>query len=134
MKKVFKVLTLCLLVAFMSSCQTQEEKVISKMNALANRIENQTESFTEEEWESINADFEALKTQAEQCQFSSEQKSAYAKAEAEVTTAIVKQRAKEVGNGLQNAIIEGKDMLNGIIEGVKEGLGVDETAEDSPKE
>ena len=134
MKKVFKVLTLCLLVAFMSSCQTQEEKVISKMNALADRIENQTESFTEEEWESINADFEALKTQAEQCQFSSEQKSAYAKAEAEVTTAIVKQRAKEVDNGLQKAINEGKDMLNGIIEGVKEGLGVDETAEDSPKE
>lgn len=123
MKKAIKVLTLCLLVAFMTSCQTKEEKVIHKLQALAERIENQTESFTETQWNAINAEYESLKTQAEACQFTAEQKSAYAKAEAELTAAIVKQRAKEVGNGIKDAVEEGKDVVNGIIDGIKEGLG-----------
>ena len=60
MKNVLKALTLCLFVAFLTSCQTKEEKVINKMNALAERIENQTDSFTEEQWDAINDEFEAL--------------------------------------------------------------------------
>lgn len=107
----------------MTSCQTKEEKVIHKLQALAERIENKTESFTETQWDAINAEYESLKTQAEACQFTAEQKSAYAKAEAELTAAIVKQRAKEVGNGIKDAVEEGKDVVNGIIDGIKEGLG-----------
>ncbi len=130
MKKAIKVLTLCLLVAFMTSCQTKEEKVIHKLQALAERIENKTESFTETQWDAINAEYESLKTQAEACQFTAEQKSAYAKAEAELAAAIVKQRAKEVGNGIKDAVEEGKDVVNGIIDGIKEGLsGGEESAE-----
>lgn len=128
LKKAIKVLSLCLLVAFMTSCQTKEEKVINRMNALAERIENQTESFTDEEWDVINSDFEMLKAQAEECNFTSEQRTAYAKAEAEVTAAILKQRAKEVGNGIREAFDQGKDMFNGIIDGIKEGLGGGEEA------
>jgi PBP1b-binding outer membrane lipoprotein LpoB len=128
MKNVLKALTLCLFVAFMTSCQTKEERVINRMNALADRIENQTESFTDEEWEVINSDFEMLKAQAQECNFTSEQRTAYTKAETEVTTAILKQRATEVGNDFKNAIDQGKDMFNGIIDGIKEGLGGGEEA------
>ena len=112
----------------MTSCQTKEERVINRMNALADRIENQTESFTDEEWEAINSDFEMLKAQAQECNFTSEQRTAYVKAETEVTTAILNQRASEFGNGIKNAIDQGKDMFNGIIDGIKEGLGGGEEA------
>lgn len=112
----------------MTSCQTKEERVINRMNELADRIENQTGSFTDEEWESINSDFEMLKAQAQECNFTSEQRTAYTKAETEVTTAIIKQRATEVGNGIKDAIDQGKDMFNGIIDGIKEGLGGGEEA------
>ena len=61
-KKAFKVLTVCLLVAFMSSCQTQtqEQKVISKMQALAERVENNKETYNDAEWEKVVNEFEAL--------------------------------------------------------------------------
>ena len=128
MKNVLKALTLCLFVAFLTSCQTKEEKVINKMNALAERIENQTDSFTEEQWDAINDEFEALQDVAKECKFTTEQKTAYAKAETEVSAAIIKQRAKEVTSDIKDAVEEGKEVLNGIFNGIKEGMGVEEEA------
>ena len=131
MKKAIKVLALCLLVAFMSSCQTKEEKVIKKFQALAERVENKSDSFTESEWENIYTEFESLQTQTKDCDFTAEQLKEVAKAEAELTAAIAKQKAKEVGNSINDVINEGKEVLNGIFDGIKEGLGGgDEAAEE----
>ncbi len=134
MKNVLKALTLCLFVAFMTSCQSKEEKLIDQMNALADRVENQTESFTDEEWEAINYEHQMLQERAKECDFTPEQRTAFAKAEAELDAAIVKQRAKEAGNGLKDAIQQGKDVFNGIIDGVKEGLGIGDEGEEAPAE
>ena len=129
MKKAIKVLALCLLVAFMTSCQTKEEKVINKLKALAERVESKADSFTESQWENIYNEFESLQTQTKDCDFTAEQLKEVAKAEAELTAAIAKQKAKEVGNDIKDAINEGKEVLNGIFDGIKEGLGGDEAAE-----
>ena len=129
-KKAFKVLTVCLLVAFMSSCETktQEQKVISKMQALAERVENNKETYNDAEWEKVVNEFEALQQQAKECEFSKEQLKDLAKVEAELTAAIAKQGAKRVGSDIKDAIDEGKEMLNGVIDGIKEGLGGGEEA------
>ena len=126
MKKAIQILTLCLLVAFMTSCQTKEEKVINKLQALAERVESKADSFTDSQWESIYSEFESLQTQTKECDFTTEQLKEVAKAEAELTAAIAKQKAKEVGNDIKDAINEGKEVLNGIFDGIKEGLGGDE--------
>ena len=125
MKKAFKVLTACLLVAFMSSCQTQtqEQKVISKMQALAERVENNKETYSDAEWDKVINEFNALQQQAKECEFSKEQLKDLAKVEAELTAAIAKQGAKRVGSDIKDAIGEGKEMLDGVIDGIKEGLG-----------
>ena len=125
-KKALRVLTVCLLVAFMLSCQTQtqEQKVISKMKALAERVENNKETYSDAEWEKVINEFDALQQQAKECEFSKEQLKDLAKVEAELTAAIAKQKAKEVLN-------EGKNILEGVVGGIKEGLGIDEAAEDA---
>jgi endonuclease I len=131
-KKAFKVLTVCLLVAFMSSCQTQtqEQKVISKMQALAERVESNKETYSDAEWDKVINEFNALQQQAKECEFSKEQLKDLAKVEAELTAAIAKQGAKRVGSDIKDAIDEGKEMLNGVIDGIKEGIGGgDEAAE-----
>ncbi len=132
MKKAIQVLTLCLLVAFMTSCQTKEEKVINKLQALAERVESKADSFTESQWDNIYSEFESLQTQTKECDFTTEQLKEVAKAEAELTAAIAKQKAKEVGNDIKGAIEDGKEVLNGIFDGIKEGLGGgDEAAEET---
>jgi hypothetical protein len=115
MKKAIKVLALCLLVAFMTSCQTKEEKVINKLKALAERVESKADSFTESQWENIYNEFESLQTQTKDCDFTAEQLKEVAKAEAELTAAIAKQKAKELGNDINNAINEGKSALEGVL-------------------
>ena len=133
-KKAIKVLTLCLLVAFLTSCQTKEEKVINKLNALAERVENKADSFTESQWENIYNEFESLQTQTKDCDFTAEQMKEVAKAEAELTAAIAKQKAKELGNGINDIINEGKSALEGVLEGLNEGLsGSEDAAEDEVK-
>ena len=124
-KKAFKVLTVCLLVAFMSSCQTQtqEQKVISKMQALAERVESNKDTYSDAEWDKVINEFNALQQQAKECEFSKEQLKDLAKVEAELTAAIAKQGAKRVGSDIKDAIDEGKEMLNGVIDGIKEGIG-----------
>lgn len=130
-KKAFKVLTVCLLVVFMSSCQTQtqEQKIISKMKALAERVENNKETYSDAEWEKVINEFDALQQQAKECEFSKEQLKDLTKVEAELTAAIAKQGAKRVGSDIKDAIDEGKEMLNGVIDGIKEGLSGDEATE-----
>ena len=130
MKKALRVLTVCLLVAFMSSCQTQtqEQKVISKMQALAERVENNKETYSDAEWDKVINEFNALQQQAKECEFSKEQLKDLAKVEAELTAAIAKQGAKRVGSDIKDAIDDGKEMLNGVIDGIKEGLGGGEEA------
>ena len=133
MKKAIKVLALCLLVAFMTSCQTKEEKVINSFKALAERVENQSDSFTDSQWENIYSEFESLQTQAKDCDFTAEQLKEVAAAEAELTAAIAKQKAIELGNDISNLIDEGEEIVNGVIEGFKEGLGIgDKDAEKAP--
>ena len=133
MKKAIQVLTLCLLVAFMSSCQTktQEEKVISKMKALAERVESNNETYTDAEWDKVTNEYEALQQEAKKCDFTTEQLKDLAKVEAELTAAIAKQGAKRVGSDIKDAIEEGKEALEDVFDGIKEGLGVgDETTEE----
>ena len=129
-KKAIKILTVCLLVAFMSSCQTQtqEQKVISKMQALAERVENNKETYSDAEWDKVINEFDALQQQAKECEFSKEQLKDLAKVEAELTAAIAKQGAKRVGSDIKDAIDECKEMLNGVIDCIKEGLGGGEEA------
>ena len=132
-KKATTVLALCLIVAFMSSCQTQEEKVINKMQALSERVQGQSDSFTDSQWEDIYTEFESLQTQAKDCDFTTEQLKEVSAAEAELTAAIAKQKAKELGNDISDLINEGEEIVNGVIEGFKEGLGIgDKDAEKAP--
>ena len=117
----------------MSSCQTktQEEKVISKMKALAERVKSNDETYNDAEWDKVTNEYKALQKEAMECNFTTEQLKDLANVEAELTAAITKQGAKKVGSDIKDAIDDGKEMLNGVIDGIKEGLGVgDEAAEE----
>ena len=132
MKKAIQVLTVCLLVVCMSSCQTKtkEEKVIGKMKALAERVESNEEAYTDAQWDKVIQEFEALQQEAKECEFTNEQRKDLAMVEAELTAAIAKQGAKRVGSDINDAIDDGMEMLDGVIDGIKEGLGGDEATEE----
>ena len=130
MKKAFKVLTLGLLLFTVTACQTKEEKVIKKINNLAERVDQKADSYTDAEWDKLIADFDNLQKQATECEFNKEQLKEFAKAEAKLSTAIAKHGAKKLGNDLNDLINEGKEMLDNVVDGIKEGLGGDEATQE----
>ena len=130
MKKAFKILALGLLLFTVTACQTKEEKVIKKINNLAERVDQKADSYTDAEWDKLIADFEDLQQQATECDFNKEQLKEFAKAEAKLTTAIAKHGAKKLGNDLNDLINEGKEMLDNVVDGIKEGLGGDEATQE----
>lgn len=130
MKKAFKVLTLGLLLFTVTACQTKEEKVIKKINNLAERVDQKADSYTDAEWDKLIADFDNLQKQATECEFNKEQLKEFAKAEAKLSTAIAKHGAKKLGNDLNDLINEGKEMLDNVVDGIKEGLGGNEATQE----
>ena len=130
-KKAIHVLTLCLLMAYMSSCQTQEEKVISKLQALTERVESKSETFSDEEFNNVINEFEALLQQAKECDFTTEQMKELTKVKGELSIAIDKQVSKKIGKDIYEAIDEGMEAIEATHESIKEGLsGEDEATEE----
>ena len=64
-----------------------------------------------------------MQDQSKECDFSAEQLKEVSAAEAELTAAIAKQKAKELGNDIKDVINEGKEVIEGIFDGLKDGLG-----------
>ena len=122
-RKAISVMALCLFVAFMSSCQSKEEQVISKINKLADYVERNADSFSDEDWDKALADFSDLQEQAAECHFSNQQLKEFAKAEGRLTAVFTKKGANKLGDELQNLLEDSKEIFNGLLEGLSEGFG-----------
>jgi hypothetical protein len=127
-KKAIHVLTLCLLMAYMSSCQTQEGKVINKMHDLAERVESKSETYNDEELDNVINEYKALLQQADECDFTTEQMKEVTKVKAELAIAIDKQVTKKIGKDIYEAIDEGMEAIEGTYDIIKEGFSGDDTA------
>ena len=122
MKKLVKVMALCLLFFAVTACQSKEERVISKINKLAESVDRKADSYTDADWEKLAADFKALQEQATECNFDKEQAKEFAKAEAKLTATIAKHGVKKLGSDLNDLLNEGAEVVGGILDGLKEGV------------
>ena len=122
-RKVFSIMTLCLFVTVMTSCQSKEEMVIRKINKLADRVEQKADSFSNAEWKKALSDFEDLQEEALECHFDKQQLKQFAKADARLTAVFVKKGAGKLGDELQEVLDKGKEILNGLLDGLRLGFG-----------
>ena len=122
-RKAFSIMTLCLFVAVMTSCQSKEEQVINKMNKLADYVEKKADSFSDDDWKKALADFKDLQEQATQCQFDKQQVKEFAKAEGRLTAVFAKKGASRLGDELLDILDQGKEIVNGLLDGLRDGLG-----------
>ena len=131
----FKVIALCAIL-ILSSCQSKEEKVISRMNDLAEQIEKNGEL---DNWDDIDrvgiaTEYALILKDMKNCEFTNEQQIELFKACKNVSVAL----GSISGNGLPEGM---EDMLNGMdsmLDGMKaysDGLDEsDEVSEDENKD
>lgn len=96
-----KAFTLCAILV-LASCQSQEERIISKINNLAERIEKNGENFDEQDWEDAINDYEKIHEDMQNCEFTNEELRELGKAERKITLAFASEGAKAFGKGMKN--------------------------------
>lgn len=107
--------------ALFTSCQSKEERVINNLEKLADRINEDGEEFTDEDWEEAATELAKIQEEASDCNFDKEQSRQFGRAEAKVIKATVREGGKNIGRRLRDAFDQGAGMLEGFAEGISEG-------------
>ena len=111
-----------LLFAFMlTSCQSKEERVLSNLEKLSMRIESNSQSFDDEDWDAVFVEYEQLHEEAMQCDFTQEQIKELGRVEGKLAAKLTKERAKSLGRDVRNLLETGKNYFDGFMEGLKDG-------------
>ena len=123
MKSIFfKTIVLCAIL-ILSSCQSQEEKIISSLNDMAEQVKNDSDDWNAQDWADIATELSHISIDMKNCKFSDEQlKEAY-KAQKYILEAIASKGADAYGE-------EMKSMLSGL-EALSKEVDEDEDDEDS---
>lgn len=106
--------------ALFTSCQSKEERVINNLEKLADRINEDGEEFTDEDWEDAATELAKIQEEASDCNFDKEQSRQFGRAEAKVIKATVREGGKNIGRRLRDAFDQGAGMLEGFAEGISE--------------
>ena len=116
----FKTIVLCAIL-ILSSCQSQEEKIISSLNDMAEQVKNDSDDWDAQDWADIATELSHISIDMKNCKFSDEQlKEAY-KAQKYILEAVASKGADAYGE-------EMKSMLSGLEALSKE---VDEDEDDN---
>ena len=105
-----------------SSCQTKEERVINKFKDLAERVDKNSETFSDKDWEEVLTEYEALHDEAMDCEFTNEQLREFGRVDGFLTGVITREGSKKLGRDLGRYLNEGKQIMKGFLEGFNEGI------------
>lgn len=120
--------------ALFTSCQSKEERVINNLEKLADRINEDGEEFTDEDWEDAATELAKIQEEASDCNFDKEQSRQFGRAEAKVIKATVREGGKNIGRRLRDAFDQGAGMLEGFAEGMSEGDADDAELDEALKD
>ena len=106
----------------LSSCQSREEKVISKLNSLSERIEKDGSNFDADDWEEAIEDFADIHKEMQDCEFTKEQLRELGKKEGKVSAILAKEGSKALGREFKNFLGNFGAFAKGFKEGAEENV------------
>jgi hypothetical protein len=122
-KKSITIMGILIFALFLfSSCQTKEERVINKFKDLAERVDKNSDTFSDQDWEEVLDEYEALNDEAMDCEFTNEQLREFGRVDGLLTGVITREGSKKLGRDLGRYINEGKQVMKGFLEGFSEGI------------
>lgn len=119
MKKVlFMAIAIVVAMFSLTSCQSKEEKIISRYEELIKNIEAD-EDFNEEDMRNYSDEFNAIKADSEECQFSEEQNKQINELNSRFVQIMASKLPGIMINNLDGIIKNGKDFIKGFTDGFK---------------
>ena len=116
-KKALFILALVMLGLFnLTSCQSREERTISKLEQLSERIEKNGDKYDMEEWNGIMKEMEAISDDIEDCDFTSKQMEEVGRLQAKFYKAIMKNGSKVFSGALSSFGSYAKGLKEGVLD------------------
>ena len=120
-KNLFIAILLCVLTLSITSCQSKEDKVLSDLESVYNRL-NDSENFTDADWTELLTEYEVIHEEAQTCEFSYEQKKELGRIEGKIMSKITERKTQELGSEIGDLINSGGAIIGGFFEGLQEEL------------
>ena len=120
-KNLVIAILLCVLTLSITACQSKEDKVLSDLESIYNRLNN-SENFTDEDWTELMTEYEVIHEEAQACDFSYEQKKELGRIEGKILSKITERKTQELGSEIGDIINSGGAIIGGFIEGLQEEL------------
>ena len=114
----------------LTSCQSKEERTISKLQQLSEQIEEDGENYDVEDWNGIMKDMESISEDIEDCDLTSQQMREVGRLQAKFYKAIMKNGKKVFSSGLSKVFSN----FGAYAKGLKEGLQIDSLDENGLEE
>ena len=105
-----------------ASCKSREEKVISKLESLSERIDKKGHTFDAEDWAEAFEDLEDIHADMEDCEFTREELKKIGRADGRLTAIIAKEGAKALGRETSSFLRNFSSFTKGFQEGAKENF------------
>lgn len=118
--KVLFVLGILFMASTLTSCQTKEERLIGKMESLAERVDKNAETYDSEDWEAVLKEYAQLQEEAVKCDFTQKQYQELGRIEAKLTSVLTSEGAKSFGREFDNLLQNGKNFIDGFMQGITE--------------
>jgi aldehyde:ferredoxin oxidoreductase len=112
-----------------SSCKSNEEKVISKIERLSERIDKNGHKFTAEDWVEAFEDLEDIHEEMEYCEFTREELMEVGRADGRLTAIITKEGAKSLSRNVSSFLKDFSSYFKGFQEGVSEDFSKEDLDE-----
>ena len=127
-KTFFGVLTVILLLT-LTACRSYEERVITKLNNLSERIDKYGKTFDVDDWEDAMEELADIHEEMGDCDFTREQLKEVGKADGRLSAIIAKEGAKALGQGVSGIIDRVSSYAEGFQEGAQENMSEDDIKE-----
>ena len=128
-KQSLTIAVLTAIVLSFSSCKSKEEKVISKIERLSERIDKNGHKFTAEDWIEAFEDLEDIHEEMEDCEFTLEELKEIGRADGRLTAIITKEGVKTLSKNVSFFLKDFSSYFKGFQEGAYENFNKEDLDE-----
>lgn len=122
-RKIISVLVVAVAaISLLSSCQSYEDRVITKLNHLSERIDEDGKNFDADDWEEAMEELADIHEEMAECDFTLEQLKEVGRADGRLTAIIAKEGAKALGRETSSFLRNFSSFAKGFQEGAKENF------------
>lgn len=121
-KHFFTIVFLIAILLSFSSCKSKEEKVISRLENLSERIDKNGHKFDDEDWVEAFEDLEDIHEDMEDCEFTQEELKKVGRADGRLTAIIAREGAKSLGREASSFLRNFSSFAKGFQEGAQENF------------